>query len=161
MTYTLAIGDRTYSSWSLRGWLLFAAFDVPVTTRFAPMRTDDFVKMLEEFAPSRTVPSLKIGDDVVIWDSLAMAEALAERHPEVAYWPADPVARGIARSITAEMHSSFTALRGACPMNLEHQWQEFEPDEGVLADLARLEACLLYTSPSPRDQRGSRMPSSA
>jgi len=83
--YTLAIGDRTYSSWSLRGWLLFEAFEIPVSLRTARMYTDEFPKMLEEFKPATTVPSLLIeGQDQAIWDSLAIAETLHERHPDCA-----------------------------------------------------------------------------
>lgn len=143
MTYTLAIGDRTYSSWSLRGWLTFAPFGIDVTVRRAVMRTPAFAEMLEAFQPSRTVPALLIedaGGRRVVWDSLAIAMAVAERHPDLNLWPADPAARALAMSITAEMHSGFTGIRSACPMNLEHAWEEFAPDEAVLKDLERIEA---------------------
>ena len=141
MTYTLAIGDRTYSSWSLRGWLIFAGFDIPVTLRYAVMRTPAFPDMLADFGPSRTVPTLRIDDSDgtrIVWDSLAIAMAVAERNPEVAFWPEAAKARAQAMSMTAEMHSGFTALRGACPMNLHHVWDGFAPGEDVQADLDRI-----------------------
>ena len=140
MDYILAIGQRTYSSWSLRGWLLFSAFDIPHKTVLAQMYSPKFRELLDaEFAPARTVPALKAGEGDVIWDTLAIAETLHERHPDARIWPEDPSARAFARSLAAEMHSGFSALRGVCPMNMEHQWQGFVADEKVDADLARLE----------------------
>ena len=138
MTYDLAIGDRAYSSWSLRGWLLFDAFDIPVRVHRAQMRTDAFPALLSAFPPARTVPTARLDGDVV-WDSLAIAEELASRHPEAGIWPSDPGLRAIARSIAAEMHSGYGALRSACPMNIRTAWA-FEPGEDVLADLERIEA---------------------
>ena len=139
MTYDLAIGDRAYSSWSLRGWLLLAAFDLPVHVHRAQMRTPEFPALLERFAPAKTVPALRCPDGAVATDSLAIAEELASRHADRGHWPSDPVSRALARSLTAEMHSGFAALRGTCPMNLRQGWKA-EPEEDVRADLARLEA---------------------
>lgn len=139
MTYDLAIGDRTYSSWSLRGWLPFAKWDIPVRCHTARLYTDELPALLKDFAPARLVPAMKT-DGMVVFDTLAIAEWLAESHPEKHMWPADPGLRAIARSITAEMHSGFTALRAACPMNLAHAWIGFEPSDAVLADCARVEA---------------------
>ena len=138
MTYTLAIADRIYSSWSLRGWLLFEKFGLDVTVRTARMRQPEFAAMLADFGPARLVPAMLV-DDVPVWDTLAMAETLAERHPDKGFWPKDPAARALARSLTAEMHSGHTALRGACPMNLRHRYDGFEPSDAVLADIARIE----------------------
>ena len=144
MTYELLIGDRSYSSWSLRGWLLFAAFDLPVDVRVAPMYDDAFAPTVAAFAPgARTVPVARAADGAVWSDSLAIAEGLAERHPEAGHWPRDPVARANARSLAAEMHSGFAALRSACPMNLRVRWQGFPVPAPVMADLARLE--MLWT----------------
>lgn len=136
--YTLAIGDRTYSSWSLRGWLLFAKFGIPVTVRSARMYTQAFPAMLEDFAPSRTVPVVRVEGVGVVWDTLAIAETLHERHPEAGIWPADPAARAYARSLAAEMHSGFGALRNECSMNLAHAYDGFEVSDAVQADLDRL-----------------------
>ncbi len=138
MTYQLAIGDRTYSSWSLRGWLLFERFGLTVKTRQARMNTPSFWELLSDFEPSRLVPAMRAGD-MVVGDTLAMAETLAETHPDIGFWPEDPVQRGLARSMTAEMHSGFGALRQACPMNLRHAYEGFEPSREVLADLDRIE----------------------
>lgn len=151
MTYDLAIGDRAYSTWSLRGWLLFAAFDIPVTVTRAQMWTPDFAALLDRFAPAVTVPAVRTPQGAILTDSLAIAETLAEAHPEAGHWPTDPKARGMARSLAAEMHSGFTALRGACPMNLRVAWAGFTPEADVTADLARLEH--LWTG--ARDLSGS------
>ena len=137
MTYDLAIGDRAYSSWSLRGWLLAEAFGIPVRVRRAQMRTEAFGALLAEFAPARTVPALRTPEGVLT-DSLAIAEELAQRHPEAGHWPRDPARRALARSIVAEMHSGYGALRAACPMNLRTAWRGLEPSEAVRADLDRI-----------------------
>lgn len=137
MTYKLAIGDRTYSSWSLRGWLMFAKFDIPVEVKTARMNTPEFREMLKGFGGSRTVPAMR-NDDVVVSDTLAMAETLAETHSNM--WPSDPVARGFARSIVAELHSGFVPLRDACTMNLRVGYDGFQPSEAVLKDVARIDA---------------------
>ena len=137
MTYRLAIGDRTYSSWSLRGWLLFAKFGLPVEVEHAPMRTPAFGEMLSGFGAARTVPAMAF-DGRVVWDSQAMVETLAERHPDAGHWPKDPAARDCARVLVAEMHSGFGALRSACPMNLAHVYPSFETSSEVASDLARL-----------------------
>lgn len=145
MTYVLAIGDRAYSSWSLRGWLPFAKFDIPVATRFLRLYSPELPAALAaEFGGARTVPALLVPREgapaVPVWDSLAIAETLAERHPEERLWPEDPAARALARSIVAEMHASFSALRTACPMNLRRAYEGFALDAAVANDLARIEA---------------------
>jgi glutathione S-transferase len=143
MTSTLAIVDPAYSSWSLRGWLLFRRFGLPVTLETAHLGSPELAGLFDRFAPARTVPALRIetgGGAVLVWESLAIAETLAERYPDVAFWPGDPRARGLARSMAAEMHASFRALREACPMNLRRAYAGFEPPEAVRADLARIEA---------------------
>lgn len=140
MMYTLAIGDRTYSSWSLRGWLMFAKFDIPVTVKSARMYSPEFSVMLEGFGGGRLVPAIRFGDadEVIVSDTLAIAETLAEGHPEKYMWPQNPAARGFARLIVAEMHSGFGHLRNDCSMNLRHCYQGFVPSKGVLADVARV-----------------------
>ncbi|MFO1209193.1 MAG: glutathione S-transferase [Amaricoccus sp.] len=143
MTYVLAIGDRSYSSWSLRGWLMFARFGIPATLRTARLYTPDFPRLLADFGVARTAPALAIEADgrrIVLWDTLAMAETLAERHPDAGLWPADPARRAAARTVAAEMHAGFHALRRACPMNLRRAYAGFDPSADVRADLARIEA---------------------
>ena len=144
MTYILAIGDRCHSSWSLRAWLSFARFGIPVDVRSAVLYTPDLPALLaEEFGAARTVPALHVvdgDDDFTLWDTIAIGETLAERHPDRGLWPADPAARGLARSLAAEMHSSFAALRGACPMNLRRAYAGFEPDATTRAAQARVQS---------------------
>lgn len=139
MGYELAIGDRTYSSWSLRGWLLFDAFGLPVRTHLVEFAAAGVETQLADFAPARTVPTLRTPEGAIVSDSLAIAEELATRHPDGGLWPADPLARATARTLAAEMHAGFAALRNGCPMNLRVAYAGFRPDEDVLADLARLE----------------------
>ncbi|MFV2035424.1 MAG: glutathione S-transferase, partial [Halocynthiibacter sp.] len=143
MTYTLAIGDRTYSSWSLRGWLLFEKFDLPVNIVSARMYSEAFRAMLAQFDMADLVPALRIGKngaDFCMWDTLAIAEMLAERHPVAGFWPKNPAARGFARSITAEMHAGFAALRNECTMNLRHAYPDFTARQDVRRDVARIDA---------------------
>jgi len=140
--YTLIIGDKAYSSWSLRGWLLLAGFGLPFRERLAPMYDPGFERLAAEHAPARTVPQLEwqeAGRTHRIWDSAAIAETLAERHPEAGIWPADPWARAVARTVAAEMHSGFAVLRSACPMNLHREARPLAEPPGDLArDLDRL-----------------------
>jgi glutathione S-transferase len=139
MTYDLAIGDRAYSSWSLRGWLLFEAFGLPVNIHHARLYTDDLPRLLERFAPARTVPALRLPDGGVVLESLAIAEELASRHPDAGHWPTAPRTRAVARSLAAEMHAGFSALREHCPMNLRVSYEATDLPDPVRADLARLE----------------------
>lgn len=136
----LIIGDRAYSSWSLRGWLLFEKFGLPVSLRHASLAPEGpGFEPLAPYPPARTVPTMVTPEGAVVCDSLAMAEELASRHPDADHWPQDPAARATARSLAAEMHSSFGALRQACPMNLRCAFTDFEPSEAVLKDIARIE----------------------
>jgi glutathione S-transferase len=139
MTYDLVIGDRAYSSWSLRGWLLFDAFGIPVRTHSARLYTDELPELLKSFFPGRTAPTMRTPDGVVVPETIAIAEELASRHPGAALWPDDPKARAVARVLAAEMHAGFGALRSHCPMNLRVSYTDCAPPPEVLADLARLE----------------------
>lgn len=137
--YDLLIGDRSYSSWSLRGWLLFDAFRLPVRCHTARLYTDDLPRALRGYAPARTVPVMRTPEGVVVAESLAIAEELASRHPDAGLWPADPALRATARMLAAEMHTGFGALREHCPMNLRVSYRNCDPPAAVLADLTRLE----------------------
>lgn len=140
MENTLYLGDYAYSSWSLRGWLLFEKFGIPAKQILVDFNDSRSVaEQMAQAAPSRTVPTLVTGDGAVIWDSLALAEELASRYPQAGHWPAEPARRALARSLAAEMHSGFSALRSECPMNLRTAYSDSTPTEGVLADVARLE----------------------
>ncbi|MWB77709.1 glutathione S-transferase [Pseudooceanicola sp. 216_PA32_1] len=139
MTYDLFIGDQTFSSWSLRGWLMFEKFGIPVRVNMVGLYAGTMAADLAPLAPARLVPVMRLPDGVVVGDTLAMAETLAERHPQAGLWPADPAARALARWMVAEMHSGYGALRAACPMQLLHRYEGFAPPAEVLADLARIE----------------------
>ena len=141
MAYQLIIGNRTYSSWSLRAWLLFGAFGIDVEQRLVPLYSDAFDAFRREFHPARQVPTLLLRDSAgstLVWDSLAIAELLHERHPDAGIWPAAAPARAAARSLCAEMHSGFTALRATMPMNLRRQYASFRPGAAARADIARV-----------------------
>jgi len=139
MTYDLIIADRTFSSWSLRGWLMFENFGIPCRVQMAGLYDGTLADDLAAFAPARLVPAMRTPEGNVVGDTLAMAETLAERHPDVGLWPAEASARISARWMVAEMHSGFMALRGECPMQLLHQYKDFVVSPAVRSDLDRLE----------------------
>lgn len=139
MTYDLFIADRAFSSWSLRGWLMLEKFGLPYQTHMVGLYTGTMAEDLADLAPARLVPVLRDAQGIVVGDSLAMAETLAERHPDAGLWPDDPAARALARWIVAEMHSGFGALRSDCPMQLLGQIKGFSPSQAVLSDLSRIE----------------------
>ena len=118
----LFIGNKNYSSWSMRQWVLLTQAGIPfdeVKVRFDSFdATSSFKTTLANVTPTGKVPALQDGT-LVVWDTLAIAEYVAEQFPDKQLWPADREARARARSICAEMHSGFTGLRGNCPMNIE------------------------------------------
>tara|TARA_R110000824_G_scaffold27784_2_gene93971 strand:+ start:3223 stop:3906 length:684 start_codon:yes stop_codon:yes gene_type:complete len=114
MTYTLITANRNYSSWSLRPWILMKALDIPFADQIIYFEEDNY-EQFREFAPNGQVPCLK-DEGRTVWDSLAIMEYLAERHPGC--WPEDEKARTWARCATAEMHGGFAPLRNICPMNI-------------------------------------------
>lgn len=136
--YDLVIGDRAYSSWSLRGWLLFDAFGIPCRLHTARLYTDELPTLLRQFHPARTAPTIRTPDGIVMPESLAIAEELASRHPDAGIWPSGK-ARAVARVLASEMHAGFTALRSHCPMNLRISYTDCAPPKAVLDDLQRLE----------------------
>lgn len=139
MTYRLLIGQRSWSSWSLRGWMSFAAFGLPVEVSSTKMYSDAFARDVAAFGGAGTVPVVRTPEGGILSDSLAIAWHLAERFPDAGLLPGKGPDRDAARSMIAEMHSGFSALRGACPMNLRTAWAGFEPEAAVRADLARIE----------------------
>lgn len=144
----LWIGNKNYSSWSLRPWLLMTEAGIPFEEkrlRLSWSPESDFKRTLLALAPTGRVPLLVDDDGAAVWDSLAIAETLAERFPEKGLWPGDATARARARSVTAEMHSGFAALRNAFGMNLEARLPEvgarlLREDAAAAADLARIDA---------------------
>ncbi|GHG88499.1 glutathione S-transferase [Pseudodonghicola xiamenensis] len=139
MTYDLYIADRSFSSWSLRGWLMLEKFGLPCRLHMVGLYSGTMAQDLADIAPARLVPVLRTPEGTVVGESLAIAETLAERHPDAGLWPADPAQRATARWLAAEMATGFAALRGACPMQLLRVYRGFEPSKAVRSDLARLE----------------------
>ncbi len=133
--YTLYIGNRNYSSWSLRGWLAARLSGAPFREVLIPLR-GTYNPDNRAFSPTALVPALHDGA-VHVWDSLAIAEYLAERHAGM--WPADPVARAWARSIAAEMHSGFGALRSEMAMCIRERVDVRPWSDALAADVARVE----------------------
>jgi glutathione S-transferase len=139
---TLYIGTRNLSSWSLRPWLLLATFAPQFNVEYEcielPLDTDEFYQRIKTISPNARVPALH-EDDFVVWDSLAICEYLNERYFQGRGWPKAWDARACARSMTAEMHSSFQALRGAMPMNLQRRRERLpEISAAVKADIHRV-----------------------
>ena len=146
----LYIGNKNYSSWSMRPWVLMRQAGIPfeeVMVRFDSFDADSqFKQTLAQIAPTGKVPVLVDAagtEPTVVWDTLAIAEYLAEQHPHLNLWPADRAARATARSVCAEMHSGFGALRSACPMNIEAHLPEvgaliWRDNAAVRQDVARL-----------------------
>jgi glutathione S-transferase len=132
----LIIGDYNYSSWSMRGWLAVRASGESFETEVIPLREPDTAARIAQYSPSGRVPCL-IDGELVVWDSLAIAEYLAEKMP--ALWPADVNARAVARAVSAEMHSSFAALRTYMPMNIRKDYAGHGRTPEVLTDIARID----------------------
>lgn len=136
----LFIGNRTYSSWSLRGWLAAKHSGLPFEAVVVPLYDEAWEKRREgdEFAPSQgKVPILWDGD-VVVWDSMAIIEYLNENSGGERFWPADDAARAMARSMAAEMHSGFAALRREHSMNVRRIFPARPPSDAVMAELTRI-----------------------
>jgi glutathione S-transferase len=134
----LYIGNKNYSSWSMRPWVLLKAFDIPfdeIKLRFDFTPDSAFYRTLKPLTPTAKVPVLVEADGFAVWDTLAITEAIAELYPAHAIWPRDRQQRARARSLCAEMHAGFGKLRGLCPMNID-------------ADLRAVGAKLLSTEPA-------------
>ncbi|WP_027548147.1 glutathione S-transferase family protein [Bradyrhizobium sp. WSM2254] len=136
----LAIGNKNYSSWSMRPWLALRANDIPFVETLIPLYTENPADKEQILSLSRAgkVPVLVDGDTTV-WDSLAIIEYIAERYPEVKLWPDDAAARAHARSVCAEMHSGFVPLRSECGMNLHRPIRPVTLSADAKANVARIE----------------------
>jgi glutathione S-transferase len=135
----LVIGNKNYSSWSLRPWLALRANNIPFEEIFIPLYTDQADKdRILQVSRSGKVPAL-IDGDITVWDSLAIIEYLAERFPDARLWPADRAARAHARAISAEMHSGFVALRNECGMNLHRPIRAVALSDDARANVARVQ----------------------
>jgi glutathione S-transferase len=139
MTLTLVIGNKNYSSWSMRPWVALKAAGIAFEEVLIPLYTGDADKRrLLGFSPSGKVPAL-IDGDITVSDSLAIIEYAAERFPQALLWPEDHAARAHARSISAEMHSGFVALRNECGMNLHRPVGAKSLSENARADIKRIQ----------------------
>lgn len=140
--FTLVIGNKNYSSWSLRPWLLLTHFKIPFEEIRIPLYQVDSKAQITRYSPSGLVPAL-IQSDLTVWDSLAIGEYLNELFPALNMWPRDREARAIARAVSAEMHSGFAAVRTHMPMNCKKSFpgkgqnEETEPQIKRITQLWR------------------------
>jgi glutathione S-transferase len=134
----IVIGTKRWSTWSLRPWLALKRAGIPFTEILVTLRQGEATSAeIGKISPSKLAPALKDGD-LVVWDSLAICEYLAETYPEAKLWPADPALRALARSAAAEMHSGFQALRGECPMALDEAPRKLELSEATQKDVRKI-----------------------
>jgi glutathione S-transferase len=139
MALTLVIGNKNYSSWSMRPWVALRATGIAFDEVLIPLYTGEADKQrLLGFSRAGKVPVLVDGD-VTVWDSLAIIEYAAEKFPHAGLWPQDPARRAHARSISAEMHSGFAALRNECGMNLHRPVGAISLSSDARADIARIQ----------------------
>lgn len=136
-SFSIIIGNKNYSSWSLRAWLMLKQTGVEFSEELIPLYEADSKEKLLAGSASAKVPVLKHGD-LTVWDSLAIGEYLAEQFPDAGLWPTDREARAVARSISAEMHSSFVALRGDMAMDMRNSYPGHVPAAGVEEDIRRI-----------------------
>ena len=137
--YSLVIGNKMWSSWSLRPWLLMRQFGLPFDEIHILLRSPTTAAEIGRYSPSGKVPVL-IDDGLAVWDTLAIVEYLADAHPGMAIWPREPKTRAIARAVSAEMHSGFQALRHNCPMDFCARRLEPADTSAIKADVAHIVA---------------------
>ncbi|HET9149313.1 MAG TPA: glutathione S-transferase family protein, partial [Alphaproteobacteria bacterium] len=137
--FTLVLGNKNYSSWSLRAWLAMKASGAEFEEVVIPLYEADSRAAILRYSPSGKVPCLVHGA-VTVWESLAIAEYLAEVFPNAGLWPTAPAARAYARAICSEMHAGFIPLRRALPMNVRAHHAGFPLPEDVQTDVNRVEA---------------------
>lgn len=137
MTPRLIIGNKNYSSWSLRAWLLMAEAGIEFDEIRIPMDTATFKEEVLRFSPAARVPVLLL-DEQPVWDTLAIAETVAEHWADKGLWPDDAMARAHARSICAEMHAGFSVLREAMPMNCRAMGRKVALPEPLTAEIDRI-----------------------
>jgi glutathione S-transferase len=135
----LVIGDKAWSSWSMRPWLVLKHVGVDFTERAVPLRQGSVTEAaISRYSQSGLVPALVVDDTLTIWDSLAICEYLAERFTDARLWPEAPEARALARAASAEMHAGFSSLRGECPMDLKAEPRVAELSEATHKNLRRI-----------------------
>lgn len=134
---TLIIGNRNYSSWSLRAWLALEAAGMDFDEVIVPLGQPQTEANILRWSPTARVPAYRDGN-LLLWDSLAICEYAAEQKPEARLWPSDPAERAVARSVVAEMHSGFVPLRKHMPMNLRAGYPPEEHPVEVYTDIQRV-----------------------
>jgi len=134
---TLVIGNKNYSSWSMRPWVLLKQLGIPFDEVKLRFNSDEWEKNIARWSPSGLVPVLWRGD-LSVWDSLAIMEAVNEWFPDRGVWPREPAARAFARCAAAEMHSGFRDLRGSMPMNIRASHPGKGMNAGVQANIDRI-----------------------
>ncbi len=135
--FILYHGNKNYSSWSMRAWLALRLAGIPFSEVGFHLGESGVREKIRQHSPTAKVPALRHGD-LVIWDSLAICEYLAERFPQAGFWPSDPPARAVARSVSAEMHSGFPALRTHMPFNVRRSSPGKGRAEGVGQEIERI-----------------------
>lgn len=133
----LIIGNREWSSWSMRPALVLRRIGAPFTETLIPLRQPDTSARLKPYSPGGQVPVLKDGE-LTVWDSLAICEYLADRFRDKALWPADVARRALGRAAVAQMHSGFASLRGECPMDLKAEPDTFDLTEATAEDVRKV-----------------------
>ncbi|MHB8886006.1 MAG: glutathione S-transferase family protein [Methylovirgula sp.] len=139
MALTLVIANKAYSSWSFRPYILMRYFDIPFAEIMIPLRQETTSAEISRHTPSGKCPALE-DDGLVVWDSLAIIEYLAETYPDIGIWPKDKAARAMARSIAAEMHSGFMGVRAHLPMNMRRPVKVRPLTPEAETDRTRIEA---------------------
>lgn len=135
----LVIGNKAYSSWSFRPWILMRALGLAFEEELVPLYRDGSAERIRGVSPGGKVPALVDGD-VTVWESLSIIEYLAERFPDHGIWPTDRAARAHARSLATEMHAGFVPLRARCPMNVRREPKAVALGAAVEANVARIVA---------------------
>ena len=135
--YELIIGNKNLSSWSLRPWLVLKYFGIPFSEVLVDLRAPDRLLDILKHSPAGKVPVLK-HNDLLVWDSLAIIEYMADTHSDKVVWPEDAKARAVARSVSAEMHSGFAPLREEFPMYFVNIREGVTPSEKARADMQRI-----------------------
>ncbi len=140
MALTLILGNKNYSSWSMRPWIMMRVAGIDFDEMVIPLYEPGSREKILRHSPSGKVPCL-IDDDVAVWESLAILDYLADRFPQAGIWPSDIKARGLARAVAAEMHAGFAALRNHCPMNMRRDRRKrFDLTPEVQENVARIDA---------------------
>lgn len=145
MSLTLVIGNKNYSSWSMRPWVLLKQFGIPFEEIMLKFESPEWAARIASFTPSGKVPTLWDGQvgiktSLAVWETTAIVEYIADQFPQFNIWPRDRAARAMARAVAAEMHAGFQALRGNMPMNIRCRYPGKGMNAVVAQDVARIEA---------------------